>query len=42
MEPPYKNWFVDIESRILELENTSNSGISIDSFETEPIDYSSW
>lgn len=42
MEPPHKNWFVDIESRILELENASNGGISIDSFETEPIDYSSW
>lgn len=39
--PPQKNWFVDIESRLLNLENTSG-GISIDGFETDPIDYSTW
>lgn len=35
IEPPYKNWFIDIESRILDLEaNGSNNN-----FETEPIDF---
>lgn len=39
--PPQKNWFVDIESRLFDLENTSG-GINIDGFETDPIDYSTW
>lgn len=42
-EPPEKNWFVDIESRLLELKNNGGGGgngsISIDGFETEPIDF---
>ncbi len=38
IQPPNKNWFVDIESRLLDLE-TNNSGINIDNFETEPIDF---
>ena len=40
IEPPEKNWFVDIETRLLNLENNGggNGGIS-DSFETEPIDF---
>lgn len=33
LEPPYKNWFVDIESRLFELEN---NGVS---FESVPIDF---
>ena len=34
MEPPYKNWFVDIENRLCNLENGT-----IKNFETEPIDF---
>lgn len=40
IEPPYKDWFIDIEARLFELvENGGNSGISIDSFEITPIDF---
>ena len=44
VQPPEKNWFIDIEARLLDLENNGgNGGISIDSFETEPIDFlSEW
>lgn len=38
VEPPYKNWFVDIENRLFDLEN---SDVSDDDFETVPIDFSS-
>lgn len=34
LEPPYENWFLDIESRIFELEHNTVT------FETEPIDFS--
>lgn len=34
LEPPYENWFIDIESRLFELEH------NIVAFETEPIDFS--
>lgn len=33
-EPPYKNWFVDVETRLFSLENTFTD------FETEPINFS--
>lgn len=40
IEPPYKNWFVNIEARLLDLEN---NGTDIGNFETEPIDFlSEW
>ena len=44
IEPPENNWFVDVEARLLDLEkNSSSGGISIDSFETDPIDFlSEW
>lgn len=38
VEPPNKNWFVDIENRIFDLENNS---VSDDDFETDPIDFPS-
>lgn len=38
VEPPNKNWFVDIENRIFDLENNS---VSDDNFETDPIDFPS-
>ena len=42
-EPPVKNWFVDIEARLLSIENndggSGNGGISSNGFETEPIDF---
>ncbi len=34
--PPYKDWFVDIETRICNLENND---IGNENFETEPIDF---
>ncbi len=34
--PPYKDWFVDIETRIYNLENND---IGNENFETEPIDF---
>lgn len=40
IEPPYQNWFVDIENRLYDLENNSSgSGINIGDFETVPIDF---
>lgn len=38
VESPNKNWFVDIENRIFDLENNS---VSDDDFETDPIDFPS-
>lgn len=38
IEPPYQNWFVDIETKLLELETNCGNG-SINNFETEPIDF---
>lgn len=38
IEPPIKDWFSDIEIRLLDLEN-NNGGINIDSFETDPINF---
>lgn len=35
-EPPYKDWFIDIENRIFNLENNK---AEIDGFETEPINF---
>lgn len=35
IEPPYKNWFADIEQKLSELQ----SGIMTFDFETEPIDF---
>ena len=35
-EPPYKDWFIDIENRIFNLENNKTE---IDGFETEPINF---
>lgn len=40
IEPPYQNWFVNIENRLYDLENNgSGSGINIGDFETVPIDF---
>lgn len=38
IEPPYENWFVDIENRLYSLENNS---IRDEDFESQPIDFSS-
>lgn len=38
VEPPNKNWFIDIENRLFDLENSS---ISDNNFETQHIDFSS-
>lgn len=40
VEPPYKNWFLDIDARLLELENNiGNGNITDNDFETEAIDF---
>lgn len=36
IEPPYKNWFLDIENMIY---NINNNSIDIDNFETTPIEF---
>lgn len=38
IEAPYKNWFIDIETRLSNLEN-NGTGTNIINFETEPIDF---
>lgn len=40
--PPYKNWFLEIENKLLNLEN-NGTGTNIINFETTPIDFlSEW
>ena len=39
IEPPAKNWFIDIETKIMELQGQINSGIGNLKFETDPIDF---
>lgn len=36
IDPPYKNWFLDIENMIY---NINNNSIDIDNFETTPIEF---
>lgn len=39
VEPSYKNWFLDIEIKIMELQSKINENIGKLTFETEPIDF---
>ena len=38
INPPYKDWFTDIETRLLDLEN-NGTGTNITNFETIPINF---